>query len=98
VRRDLLERHEDALLGLELGDELVVARVDAAADARGVLLQSLDRRQVRRPEHVRGDGHARDREDAEGHDRQDDPADDAPRGQIAPPATAPRRGTRAGFR
>src|SRR6185436_8511429 len=98
VRRDLLERHEDALLGLELGDELVVARVDAAADARRVLLQRLDRGQVRRPVHVRRDGHAGHGEDDERHDRQEDPADDAPRRQIAAPATAPRRGALAGLR
>ena len=94
-RRDLLERHEDALLRLELGEELVVVRVDPAPDTRRVLLQGLRRREVGRPVHVRGDGDAGDREDAEEEQGQQDPSDDPPRG----PATgdeAPATATAAG--
>ena len=63
AKRDLLERHEDPLLRLELGEELVVLGVDPTPDARRVLLERLRRRQVGRPEHVRGDGDRRGGED-----------------------------------
>src|SRR5262245_46765152 len=95
--RDLLERHEYALLRLELGEELVVVGVDAAPDAGGVLLQRLHRRQVGRPEHVRGNGDAGDGEDAEGEDDDQEPPEDPPRRDDPPaPAAAAGGGARAG--
>jgi hypothetical protein len=96
-RRDLLERHEDPLLRLELGEELVVVRVDATADTGCVLLQGLRRRQIGRPVHVRRDGDAGDHEDSEEEQRQQDPLDDTPRGHEAPAtAAAPGRGALGG--
>jgi hypothetical protein len=54
---NLAEGHEDAALGLELRQELVVVGVDLGAHAGRVLLERLDGGQVLRPEDVGGDRH-----------------------------------------